>query len=90
MAAVPDGSYLVISHPASDIQAAAMAGMATRLNQLMAQRVKPRNFDEVTAFFGGLDLVDPGVVPILAWHPEGVPPGAPNAAYYYGAMGRKP
>src|SRR6185437_10570093 len=28
MAAVPPGSYLVISHPASDIQAEAMAGMA--------------------------------------------------------------
>ena len=45
---------------------------------------------EVAAFFDGLDLVDPGVVPMLAWHPEGVPPGAPDAAYYYGAMGRKP
>ena len=34
MAGVPGGSYLVISHPAADIQAAAMAGMATRLNSL--------------------------------------------------------
>src|SRR5882724_1721656 len=37
MAAVPPGSYLVISHPASDIQAEAMAGMAKRLNKVMAQ-----------------------------------------------------
>jgi hypothetical protein len=34
--------------------------------------------------------VDPGVVPILAWHPEGAAPDDPRAAYYYGAVGRKP
>ena len=68
--AMPGGSYLVISHPASDIQAAAMAGMATRLNQLMAQRVKPRSKDEVTAFFDGLDLVEPGVVRCPEWRPD--------------------
>lgn len=38
MAAVPAGSYLVISHPAADIQAAAMAGMARSLNELMARK----------------------------------------------------
>jgi S-adenosyl methyltransferase len=68
--AVPPGSYLVISHPASDLQAAAMAGMATRLNALMAQRVKPRSRDEVAAFFDGLQLVDPGVVRCPEWRPD--------------------
>ena len=70
MAAVPAGSYLVISHPAADLQAAAMAGMATRLNQLMAQRVKPRTKAEVTAFFDGLDLVEPGVIRCPEWRPD--------------------
>jgi trans-aconitate methyltransferase len=64
------GSYLVVSHPASDIQAAAMAGMATRLNQLMAQRVRPRSKAGVTAFFDGLELVEPGVIRCPEWHPE--------------------
>jgi hypothetical protein len=70
MAGVPAGSYLVISHPASDIQAAAMAGMATRLNQLMAQQVKPRGRAEVTAFFDGLELVPPGVIRCPEWRPD--------------------
>ena len=70
MEAVPRGSYLVISHPAADLQAVAMAGMATRLNQLMVQRVKPRRKDEVTAFFDGLSLVDPGVIRCPEWRPE--------------------
>jgi S-adenosyl methyltransferase len=31
----------------------------------------PRSETEVAAFFSGLDLVDPGVVPMPAWRPEG-------------------
>jgi SAM-dependent methyltransferase len=68
--ALAPGSYLVISHPAADLQAAAMAGMATRLNQLLAQRVKPRTREAVTAFFDGLDLVEPGVTRCPQWRPE--------------------
>ena len=89
MAAVPGGSYLVISHPASDIQAAAMAGMATRLNQLMAQRVKPRSKAEVTAFFDGLDLVDPGVIRCPEWRPDR-PEDAAGKSTMWGGVAEKP
>jgi O-methyltransferase involved in polyketide biosynthesis len=89
MAAVPDGSYLVISHPASDIQAAAMAGMATRLNQLMAQQVKPRSNAEVTAFFDGLDLVEPGVIRCPEWRPD-PPEGAAGKSTMWGGVAEKP
>ncbi len=82
----PAGSYLVISHPASDIQAAAMAGMATRLNQLMAQRVKPRSKDEVTAFFDGLDLVEPGVIRCPEWRPDR-PDDAAGKSTMWGGVG---
>ena len=88
MAAVPAGSYLVISHPAADIQAAAMAGMATRLNQLMAQRVKPRSKAEVTAFFDGLDLVDPGVIRCPEWRPDR-PEDAAGKSTMWGGVARK-
>jgi hypothetical protein len=89
MEAVPAGSYLVISHPASDIQAAAMAGMATRLNQLMAQRVTPRGRDEVTAFFDGLDLVEPGVIRCPEWRPDS-PGDAAGKSTMWGGVARKP
>jgi hypothetical protein len=89
MAAMPGGSYLVISHPASDIQAAAMAGMATRLNQLMAQRVKPRSKAEVTAFFDGLDLVDPGVIRCPEWRPDR-PEDAAGKSTMWGGVAEKP
>ena len=86
--AVPGGSYLVISHPASDIQAAAMAGMATRLNQLMAQRVKPRSKEEVTAFFDGLDLVEPGVIRCPEWRPDR-PRDAAGKSTMWGGVAKK-
>lgn len=89
MAAVPGGSYLVISHPASDIQAAAMAGMATRLNALMAQQVKPRGKAEVTAFFDGLDLVEPGVIRCPEWRPDR-PEDAAGKSTMWGGVAEKP
>ena len=89
MAAMPAGSYLVISHPAADLQAAAMAGMATRLNQLMAQRVKPRSKAEVTAFFDGLDLVEPGVIRCPEWRPDR-PEDAAGKSTMWGGVAEKP
>lgn len=88
MAAMPGGSYLVISHPASDIQAAAMAGMATRLNKLMAQQVKPRSKAEVTAFFDGLDLVEPGVIRCPEWRPDR-PEDAAGKSTMWGGVAEK-
>jgi hypothetical protein len=89
MAAMPAGSYLVISHPAADLQAAAMAGMATRLNQLMAQRVKPRSKAEVTGFFDGLDLVEPGVIRCPEWRPDH-PEDAAGKSTMWGGVAEKP
>jgi hypothetical protein len=89
MDAVPAGSYLVISHPASDIQAAAMAGMATRLNQLMAQRVTPRSREQVTAFFDRLELVEPGVIRCPEWRPDS-PEDAEGKSTMWGGVARKP
>jgi S-adenosyl methyltransferase len=70
VAAVPSGSYLALSHPASDIEAEAMAEMAKRLNQLMAEKVTFRGRAEVTRFFDGLDLVEPGMVRVQQWRPN--------------------
>jgi O-methyltransferase involved in polyketide biosynthesis len=44
---------------------------------------------DVERFFTGLELVDPGVTPMLAWRPT-EPPADPHAAYYWAGVGRKP
>ena len=48
-----------------------------------------REPEQVLRFFGGLELVDPGVVPIHQWHPDPGPVGAP-AVPALGGIGRKP
>jgi hypothetical protein len=67
--AVPPGSYLVLSHPASDIDPQAVAAMVSGLNKTLAQTITPRDHAAVLRFFDGLDLADPGVVPAPTWRP---------------------
>jgi len=87
--AVVPGSYVVISHAASDIDTGAMISMANRLNELMAQQAVPRTHREVAAFFAGLDLLEPGLVRIPEWRPASVSESAVRAQMW-GAVGRKP
>ena len=92
LGAVPSGSYLVLSHPASDggdPAAAANRGTA-RYNQMVATSMKRRSRAEFEAFFEGLELVDPGVVHMSQWRPgpDDVVPERPSPAYC--AVARKP
>jgi hypothetical protein len=89
MDALPSGSYLALTHPTADFSPDEVAA-AVAATEMGGISFTPRSQAEVAAFFDGLELVDPGVVPILAWHPEGAAPDDPRAAYYYGAVGRKP
>jgi S-adenosyl methyltransferase len=87
--AVPPGSYLTIAHPASDVD----LGLGPAFRQLNTRmgptQVVARSHEQVTRFFGGLDLVDPGLVQLHRWRPG---PGAdttrPLAAY--GGVAGKP
>jgi S-adenosyl methyltransferase len=86
--AVPSGSYLVISHPASDIDSGVMINMAKRLNQLMLQKATARSHDEVAAFFAGFDLIEPGLVRVPDWRPTSEIEAAPRCAMW-AAVARK-
>jgi S-adenosyl methyltransferase len=82
MAAVPPGSYLVISHPAGDIRTAAVAEMARRVNaRLGPTRGTMRDQAAVTRLFGGLELLDPGIVQPQLWRPAGSIPEAEVAVW---------
>lgn len=87
--ALPSGSYLTVSHLTADFDPQeAAAGRAA--GQRSGITYVPRSRDEVAEFFAGLDLVDPGVAPVLAWRPDGGAPADPRADYIYAALGRKP
>lgn len=87
--AVPPGSYLTITHPASD-QVEVANRAAQSLTQSMGQKVTFRSHQQVSRFFAGLELVDPGVVPIQDWLPDSIHDinSAPTAMW--GGVARKP
>jgi hypothetical protein len=88
MDAVPPGSYLLLSHVASDIEPEKMAEMGKRLNRLLAQKGFYRNQAEVTQFVTGLELLEPGVVPVQHWRQDSEIEGARRAAMW-GGVARK-
>jgi hypothetical protein len=89
MSAVPSGSYLALTHPASDIAVAEMREMAKRLNKLMAEKVTFRGRAEVARFFDGLELVEPGLVRVQEWRPNTKAEATSPAALWCG-VARKP
>jgi hypothetical protein len=71
VSALPVGSYLVLAHPASDIRPARMAEMTRRVNERMSgPKATMRDRAEITRFFDGLELLEPGVVQPQHWRPE--------------------
>ncbi len=90
MAEAPAGSYLVISHPASDIGAGQGARSRQRYQEPAGYPATPRSRSEVSHFFDGLELAEPGVVQLPGWRPEpGAEPG-PAALPMWCGVGRKP
>jgi hypothetical protein len=84
MDAVPAGSTLAISHVPNDMHMGAMSDMSDRLNRLLSQPSTYRSQAQVTGFFAGLELVDPGVVPIQRWRPDTDEEAAAVAAMWGG------
>ena len=93
--AVPPGSYLAISHITTDGEPQHMSEVMERLGRTMQGSNPPalRPLPDVRRFFDGLDLVEPGLVPVNDWRPDQLPPPGQHPARrspLYGAIARKP
>ena len=89
MAAVPSGSYLVVSHPTTELGGEANKQAMEFWNQHATPPITARGRDRIVRFFDGLTLVEPGVVPIAQWRPGPELRHAPEVALYAG-VARKP
>jgi len=69
-AACAPGSFVVISHVASDIDTEQQTELVRRLNQSVAEKATMRDRAGVTRLFDGLELVEPGVVRVSGWRPD--------------------
>ena len=89
MDAVPAGSYLAVSHLANDLHREQMAELARGFNEQAAVKVILRDRAEISRFFNGLEVVDPGIAKISEWRPRSeVERTAP--AILWAGVARKP
>jgi S-adenosyl methyltransferase len=87
-AAIPRGSYLALSQVASDIEPERMAEAARQYNMRARETQRHRTHAEVTRFFDGLELVEPGVVVVPRWRP-GSKAEAEAHSGMWGGVGRR-
>ena len=88
-AAMPPGSYLVMSHGTYDPLPPEMIARCEEVNAVIDAPWRPRSREEFARFFDGMELVDPGIVSIGSWRPAkwSVVP-APEDVITYGAVAR--
>lgn len=87
--AVPSGSYLAFSQITTDFAPEKMRAVAAA----SAQQSMPMHFRsrvEIERFFEGLEMVEPGFVPVQRWRPETTPELSDAQVNLYGGVARKP
>ncbi len=84
--AVVPGSYLAVTQPAADPR---LEPAARRWNLIAATPIWLRDRAEVASWLAGLELVDPGIVPVDQWRPGPGDPPYPGGLPLLGAVARR-
>ena len=79
--ALVPGSALALSHVTGDGTAPAASQAAQQVYRGASAQVVPRSRQDITGFFDGLNLVQPGVTDINLWPGKSSGPGAPLTLY---------
>jgi hypothetical protein len=89
--ALPEGSYLALSHGTLDFHPPEVVGQAVATYENATAPFVPRPLEQVAAFFDGFDLVEPGLVQAPLWRPDGSPPRPRDLEKIgiYAGVGRK-
>jgi SAM-dependent methyltransferase len=83
MDAVPTGSYLVVVHAVRNDATVKAVG---QWNEVGKPAMCARSRDELARFFTGLELLEPGIVPVAQWRPGA---DSQNSAAALAGVGRK-
>ncbi|WP_149552099.1 SAM-dependent methyltransferase [Streptomyces marokkonensis] len=89
MTAVPSGSFLVLTHPTSDPEVGGEMQVPAMefWNENATPPITARGAADITAFFEGLELVEPGLVSCTRWR---APSDSDVLVPQYGAVAVKP
>ena len=82
------GSYLVISHVTGDALSDVAVRAASRVYDGALASLTARSLAQVTRFFAGMEVVEPGVVDVARWRRPARGRSAPPVLLY-GGVGRK-
>jgi S-adenosyl methyltransferase len=69
--ALVPGSYLALSHTATDHEATGLRNVVAELHRHGEDGTTPRPYKQIVAMFDGFELVEPGVVGCASWRPDG-------------------
>jgi hypothetical protein len=89
MSAVPSGSYLFVTHFCDSSQD---ARDAEKQYLALLGTGRFRTPEEITAYFDGFELLEPGVVALPLWRPEDAVPDELTVGHklMFGGIARKP
>jgi len=87
--ALPKGSYLAITHGSADLR----PDIVYKVEEIYARTASPataRSQEQIGAFFGDFELVEPGLVWVPWWRPTVEPASDSDLVWFLGGVGRKP
>ncbi len=87
--ALPSDSCLTMSHPTAEVHGEAIEESVAHYNASGAPPIKTRSRAELTRFFDGLELLDPGIVSCSFWRPEPNDVGRHTEVTQYCGVARK-
>jgi hypothetical protein len=90
IASVASGSFLAITHATLEIGGQGNAEAQADFNSKSAVPLTPRTHAQITRFFQGMELLEPGIVTMPAWRPDETAEQPPVELAGYAAVGRKP
>jgi S-adenosyl methyltransferase len=88
--AMPSGSWLAIAHPAREIEPDQVAEMTRRYNERVSTAATLRTHAEISRFFDGMELLEPGVVQLHRWRPAAAAADSDEDVAAYCGLAHKP
>ncbi|GJF28015.1 hypothetical protein KNE206_07150 [Kitasatospora sp. NE20-6] len=88
--ALAPGSHLILSHGTADFIPAEIRDRVTGVYDKATAPLVGRSRAEVEGFLDGLEILEPGVVTVPLWRPEGEPAEGADRVSMYGVVARKP
>jgi len=88
-AATVPGGYVVLAHTGLDIGPEGTDRAIAEFNEILGLTYAAHTAAEIAGFLEGYELLEPGLVPLDDWRPDGPGPATRRDLPIYGAVGRR-